>query len=74
MMKLSGEKVTRETILLAGICDRLTLFMSMFGDGRKPPKLITDMIFADPEEQYQSFATVEDFHAEWDRLTNNGGN
>lgn len=70
-MKLNGEKVSREVLLLAGVCDRLTMLMGALCNCKKLPKLITEAIYEE-ETVHNGFESPDAFLEEWDKITNGG--
>lgn len=74
-MRLSGEKIPRSELLLAGIADRLSLllwFMSEDGqNGVNRPKSIIDILLGEHHQggDIETFDSAEDFEAEWRRRT-----
>ena len=70
-MILNEERVPRNTLLLAGVCDRLSLLIGMLGDSKKRPELITDLIFADTKPS-RGFASGKEFLKAWNEKTNGG--
>lgn len=77
MMKMNGDKVTLENMLLASITDRIGLLVWLnTSDGYKGtnrPKAITDMLIGLQNEQEQvSFTTGEEFEKARQRILNNG--
>lgn len=75
MMKMNGDKVTLENMLLASITDRIGLLVWLnTSDGYKGtnrPKAITDMLIGLPNEKEQmSFTTGEEFEKARQRILN----
>lgn len=74
IMKLTGTNVPVNTLLLAGIVDRLSILMwSMTPDaqGMNRPVLITEKLLQTEDEAgaTEVFRTAEDFAEEWKRRT-----
>lgn len=75
IMKLTGTNVPVNTLLLAGILDRLSILMwSMTPDathGMNSPVLMTEKLLQAEDEAgaTEVFRTAEDFAEEWKRRT-----
>lgn len=65
MQKLSGSKVKRDSIILAGILDRLSLLIYAQSKdarhNRNRPKSLVDVLTENKETQNQGFYTSEDY-------------
>ena len=75
-MLLSGVKISRSDMLLAGVVDRLSILLwrlsSEGRNGTSPPKSILCILLGEKEggdKQVQAFESGEDFDAEWQRIT-----
>lgn len=70
-MKLSGAKVSLETLLLAGIVDRLNILIWQNTEdgakGRNRPKPILDVIY-EKESDISAFTSGKEFEEERRRL------
>lgn len=70
-MKLSGSKVSLETLLLAGIVDRLNILIWQNTEdgakGRNRPKPILDVIY-EKESDISAFTSGKEFEEERNRL------
>ena len=75
-MLLSGVKIQRRDMLLAGIVDRLSILLWRLSaegrNGTNPPKSILSILLGEKEDgdkQVQAFETGQDFDTEWQRIT-----
>lgn len=74
-MKMSGEIVQRQDMLQAAMVDRLSLLLwAKTKDGQNGtnrPKSLVEILLGDSKKEgdVQSFATPEEFEAEWARRT-----
>lgn len=75
-MMLSGTKISRNDVLLAGILDRLSLIvwkLSTDGkNGTNAPRSILSLLLGEKKEddkQVQAFNSGNEFDAEWEKIT-----
>lgn len=76
-MRITGQRITTKTALLAGILDRLTTLVWMQTQdghkGRNRPESVLAKLTKDPEpkkkEDFLVFESSEAFSAMWNRLT-----
>lgn len=73
-MKISGQTISPEILLIAEAVDRLGLLVwaktKDAQSGRNKPKSIVSMLTRDEQENdVESFETAEEFDAEWQRIT-----
>lgn len=65
VMRLSGQRYDAQTLLLAGIADRLSTLIYMqtkdAKHGRNKPQSIVEMMTSKPKEKPTGFATAEAF-------------
>lgn len=72
-MRISGLKLPVQTLLLAGILDRLSIIAwQNTKDGHtganKPKSVLEDLISEKEKDRIVSFRTGEDFTAAWERI------
>ena len=76
-LKMRGEKYPRQLVASAIIADRLTAIQYQLFHIDKKPVFLTELLFPDEEEttktKPQVFATPEDFHNAYQKLTKQGG-
>ena len=74
-MRLSGNKIPRSEMLLAGMVDKLSMVAWLLSEdgqnGTNRPASVLDALLGGPaqESDLESFETPEDFEAEWTRRT-----
>ena len=78
-LKMSGAKIDTETLLLAGMFDRLSILIwQLNGLGgettKKPDSLLAQMMGMESgrNDKVEVFETGEDFDARWKELTGSG--
>lgn len=72
MMKLRGEKYSRELTTLAMILDGLTILRYQLFNIKDQPKLMCELLYPDESDKAELFDSLDDFRAEWNRITNGG--
>lgn len=72
MMKLRGEKVSREVLLLASLNDRIGVLLAGLAGEKNPPPSIVDALYgevhAPVDKGVRTFASAEEFEKERKRL------
>lgn len=74
MMKMRGEKYPRELTTLAMMVDRLTILHYQLFHIKEKPVLLCEIMYPPEKNNMKAdlFNSLDDFNAEWERITNGG--
>lgn len=68
--KISGMRVDLDTIIMAGILDRLSLLLYSFSNSKSKPKYISDILLAkeDKEKKIKGYVSGKEFEKRRDEI------